>query len=215
MNYLIYLKIQMSIFARYLNIVLTGSIIQLLLIAISLSLIDIISLINIPLIIIIINVFIIGPLFFDIFSDNQSEKIVYYLRPWCLRAIIISKNITLLVYAVLFSLPLLITSAFFFDHSYSDYLNAFLYFVTCLSQFMVIGNLISFMPSKLNPRAKYSHGIIFQYLMIALVSIPYLILNTWLQSITACLLFTLLLILIWYFYLLPTFTNKFISRFTY
>lgn len=166
------------------------------------------SVLNIPLVIFIINCMTLGPLLGEIFCGEEPEKRSYCLVPWCIRTIIISKSLALVLVILLVPIPMLIGSSFFFHSGFQDYVSASLFLITSIPVFLVIGNMVSVLANK-QQSGDSSSNLVFHFLMLIIAFIPYLIFKIWLQSALLCLLFCALSLSGWYFYGLPVAENKF------
>lgn len=203
-----YVKIQLKVFKRYLNLFFSGIIANIVVTIFVIAIAEFRPLINIPFFILIICCFMIGPFLGEIFCGGENEKRSYCLAPWSLRSIIISKSTALVFVILIIPIPLLIINSYFFVLDISDLKNACLYLVTAIPVFLIIGNLVSIFANN-----KYSEdsssNTFYQFLMFVISFLPYLIFKVWLQNIVLCLVFCVLSLTAWYIYVVPFVVNQF------
>lgn len=203
-SFIIILKAQFIIFLRYLNVLmLLASIFIVTSIFFSVINEHLLNF-NLPLIIT-IGGSLIGPLLCDSFIRGREENLCYSLAPWSVRTILITKSLVWIFFMVSFPIVFLTGSSIIFDSEIEEYLQAFIFMISSISVFIVLGTRISIMPrtfdnSKVN---------LLMFLSMPIAAMPYIIFSMWLKSILACLLFSIILILFWYIYLLPINVNNY------
>lgn len=209
MRIITHIRIQIKIFGRYTDLLFGGLMIYFSYLMIMIAFYEYKTILNMPLLIIIICTLCTGPFMGDIFCGGQSEKRIYCITTGSVRSIFICKNIALILIILVFPIPLLFSSSFYFHSSLQNYMVGGLYFITSIPVFMIVGNLVSVWINGKEELENTSRRIIFQFLMFIAAFIPYLIFQVWLQSVILCILFSMFSILGWYYYVLPIVENRF------
>jgi hypothetical protein len=166
---------------------------------------------NIPLLCVAFGVYFSTPLFGDLFCGKENERRSYRLSPWSLRYVIISKNLISIITAILFPIPLLIVSAWFYPAGLQDYLNALLFLIMSFPICMLFGNWLSVSSKALQSTSGSQDTILLLFLIITLMPVPYVIFKLWLHSLILCISFFAISLNIWYYYELQFIENKFLT----
>jgi len=194
--------IQLKIVARYSDLFIAQGMFYSGLLMIFVSLYDFKTILDIPLLIVVIGCVGAGPFLGEIFWGGVQEKMNYCIIPSRLYTILLSKSIALIIVMFLTPIPVLIGSSLFFDINFHEYINAGLYLITSIPIFLIIGNIVSAWYPVWQP-ANSSRILFFQTLMVIISGIPYLIFKVWLESIFLCLVFGVLFASLWYYCVLP------------
>lgn len=162
---------------------------------------------NIPLVITIGSSFL-GPMLGDMFS-GKKEYMNYCLTPWSIRTILFSKCIVWILFMIIVPLLLIFGSSFFFESAIGEYKSAILFWVTSMPVFLILGTRISIIPRGESTADSNTSLYLLMSLTIPVAAMPYALFYVWLGSLPSCILFSIIIFLIWYVFVLPAVITNF------